>query len=98
MKRLLFICLFAVITRSYASAQVPCAAEAQQNFSIGMVSCPTSSATWNTFNTPLIDGNARLNYGDPDNNIVSLYGSYGNTENTGAALAHYNDGIAQANR
>ena len=47
---------------------------------------------------PLIDGTG-TSYGDPDNNIVSLYGGYGNNENNPtylAAQAHYQHGIALA--
>lgn len=48
--------------------------------------------------TPLMDGTMQ-DYGDPDHNIVSLYGSYGNNEsapvgpNAQKALTHYNQGI-----
>jgi len=52
--------------------------------------------------TPLIDGNGTMSYGDSDNNIVSLYGVYGNDEsyNPGGGLApaynHYLAGLAAA--
>jgi hypothetical protein len=51
--------------------------------------------------TPLIDGSATTHYGDPGNNIVSLYGAYGNEE-TGtssfpAVQHHYIQGNNLAN-
>jgi hypothetical protein len=94
MKHLLLSCMFvALLAFNYASAQSPCADEARE---YPASACPTSGSPWTTHNTPLMDGNSGLNYGDSDNNIVSLYGSYGNTEQTpGPALNHYNYGIAQ---
>jgi hypothetical protein len=47
--------------------------------------------------TPLVDGSATTHWGDPDNNIVSLYGAYGNDEslssNPQQVKNHYQKGV-----
>ena len=89
MKRLLLTLLFVtLLTLNQASAQSPCADETREYLS---ETCSTSDAP---SNTPLMDGTSS-DYGDHDHNIVSLYGSYGNTESSGAAMNHKTDGINQ---
>lgn len=62
---------------------------------------PNNTLTYGQFQaTPLIDGTGQ-NYGDADNNIVSLYGSFGSNEKTstsGAAQAHYTMGKTLASQ
>lgn len=46
---------------------------------------------------PLVDGSTSITYGTgSDQQIVTLYGSYGNAESSGAALTHYNQGVTLA--
>ena|ERR1700693_5080972 len=81
MKHLLLTLLFVpLLTLHYASAQSPCEAETREYPAEQCVTGPV------TPNTPLMDGNSG-DYGDPDHNVISLYGSYGRDEQTpGPAL------------
>ena len=90
MKRLLLTLLFVTLLNlNRASAQSPCTDETREYPSEQCATPPL------TPNTPLMDGTSG-DYGDPDHNIVSLYGPYGNTEQTQwPAVNHYNYGITQ---
>ena len=94
--RLLVITVFATC---YAAAQgpaqeQPCSDPVDQN-----ACAPGLNLAPGTFSaTPLIDGSGQ-SYGDPDGNLVSLYGVYGNDEHMSsnqAAQAHYNQGVTLA--
>jgi hypothetical protein len=98
---LLTLLLITVFATCNASAQgpaelQPCADPVQQG-----ACAPGFNLAPGTFTaTPLIDGSGQ-SYGDPDGNLVSLYGIYGNDEshpnpqapNPQAAIAHYQKGI-----
>ena len=63
---------------------------------------PTYPCPPGTFSaTPFVDAcnnGPCQHYGDPDDNIVSLYGTYGNTEVSGAAAAHFTQGVNLASQ
>ncbi|HZQ67824.1 MAG TPA: hypothetical protein VFA68_04830 [Terriglobales bacterium] len=91
MKHTLILCLLGTVLCAVSvSAQVPCAIEALDFANVN--SCPTSGTPWTTHNIPLMDGN-KQDYGDPNHNIISLYGTYGNSEMFGNAAAHATPGI-----
>ncbi len=84
---------------SQAQNLTPCPGESQDT---GSASTKCTSAVMlesGSFHAvPLIDG-ASQSYGDPDHNIISLYGVYGNSESASsnaAAQAHYQQGLTQA--
>jgi len=59
-------------------------------------SCVADQIMTGMFNaTPLSDGSATTYWlqGTANQQIVSLYGTYGNSESTGNALTHYNQGV-----
>jgi hypothetical protein len=101
MKRLIFpILLLAVLGAHYASAQMPCMAETPEYPAVN--SCPTDSQSWavsGIANKPFVDAdctNGCPTYGDPPyNDVISLYGNYGNLENSGNAAVHYTNGVNQ---
>ncbi len=90
---LLLTCVvIAALAPATASAQQPCS-DTPPPTNECAPGIPLPSGSFNA--TPLIDGTGQ-SYLDPDNNKVSLYGAYGNTESTGAALTHYTQGTTLA--
>jgi hypothetical protein len=90
--------LFGVLTACQTFAQTPCPPESGEFAAAN--SCPTSGSTWNTPNTPFVDGCPQgvcKSYGDPYGDIISLYGPYGNSETTGLALTHAQTGVNLGN-
>lgn len=101
--RLLFTLLVpAVLLAPYAAADGPCSdvASVPTGFSYNTSACKNVS---NFTATPLLDGSATTYYlpGNPNQQIVSLYGIYGNIEspNTASeAVQHYNQGLTLASQ
>lgn len=101
MKPLLLTILYvAIFSTCLVSAQAPAGAQACSDTPPPPVNgnngcAPGLNLAQGQFSAvPLIDGTGQ-SYGDPDNNKVSLYGTYGNSESAGAALAHFNQGTDQ---
>ena len=94
-----FILLFvATIAVSDAAAQSPCSSEptVPSTFAYTGSACASSTPFGTVTPVPLIDGS--LTTPLYANQIVTLYGSYGNTESSGAALTHYNQGVTLAGK
>lgn len=87
--------LFGVLTACQAFAQSPCPPESGEFPAAN--SCPTSGSAWNTSNTPFVDADCTHGcpaYNDPPyNDVISLYGTYGNSEGSGLALTHAQTGV-----
>ena len=103
---LLSLLLVAVLASPFTWAQnttsgPPCSDSAPPTDGSSGSSCAVDAIGIGDFHaTPFTDacdanGNCSY-YGDPANNIQSLYGSFGNTESTGMALTHFTQGTGLA--
>jgi len=102
---LLTLLFLAVVAVSYAAAQTssPCSdTPMPPNFPYTGSACASSVPFGQGVTpVPLQDGSATTHYGTGANQqIVSLYGTYGNNEQSagGAALTHYNQGTTLASQ
>ena len=104
LRLLLMLLVPAVLSVPYAAADGPCSDEATAP--TAFVNGYNNSACKKVTNftaTPLMDGSATTYYlpGNPNQQIVSLYGIYGNIEspNTASeAVQHYNQGLTLASQ
>jgi hypothetical protein len=95
----------ALLVGSYAWAQIPppppqpCLDSQPSPYEDAGPACAPLDGNFSTA-VPLIDGNVTKIWPTPplpNGQIVTLYGSYGNSESSGLALTHFNQGTAQAN-